>query len=176
MNPWELHPLLVHFPIAYLLGGTLLDLVTLRYRRETLSRSAAGMLLAGVCTGWLAAAAGLLAFYTVPAHTEEAHVKMYWHLGLAIASLLVFTWVAIARWRYRTSPPKLHHAVAAVCASVLLALTAHLGADLVYHGGAGVQPELLAPEIREGHSHSQENGHDSELPDGDHQQHESDHH
>ncbi len=170
MNPWELHPLLVHFPIAFLLGGALLDLVTLRYRRETLSRSAAGLLLAGVCTGWLAAAAGLLAFYTVPAHTEEAHGKMYWHLGLAIASLLLFTWVAIARWRYRASPPKLPHAVAAVFASVLLALTGYLGADLVYHGGAGVRPELLAPEIREGHSHSQGSGH------GNTHQHEDTHH
>ncbi len=176
MNPWELHPLLVHFPIAYLLGGALLDVVTVVFRRETLSRCAVGLLLAGVCSGWMAVAAGLLAFYTVPAHTEEAHGQMYWHLGLAIASMLLFTWIAIARWRYRTSPPKIPHAVAAVCASVLLAITAHLGADLVYHGGAGVMPELLAPEIREGHSHSQGSGHDNEQPDGGNHQHEGDHH
>ncbi len=176
MNPWELHPLLVHFPIAYLLGGAFLDLVTVVLRRETLSRNAAGLLLAGVCSGWLAMAAGLLAFYTVPAHTEEAHGVMYWHLGLAIASLLLFTWIAVARWRYRASPPKLPHAVAAVVASVLLAATGHLGADLVYHGGAGVQPELLAPEIRKGHSHSQGSGHDNEQPDGSAHQHEGDHH
>ncbi len=165
MNPWELHPLLVHFPIAYLLGGAFLDLVTMVLRRETLSRCAAGLLLAGVCSGWVAIAAGMLAFYTVPAHTEEAHGEMYWHLGLGIVSLLLFTWIAVARWRYRTLPPKLLHAVAVVCASVLLAATGHVGAGLVYHGGAGVRPELLSREIREGHSHNQGSGHGGEHSD-----------
>lgn len=169
MNPWELHPLLVHFPIAYLLGGAFLDVVTFVFRRETLSRCAVGLLLVGVGSGWIAVAAGLLAFYTVPAHTEEAHGEMYWHLGLAIASLLLFTWLAAARWRYRTLPPKLPHAVAAIVASILLAATGHLGAGLVFHGGAGVLPELLAPEIREGHSHSQ--GHEHNGGHTDHSDH-----
>ncbi len=176
MNLWEIHPLLVHFPIAFLLGGAVLDLVTLGYRRETLSRSAAGLLLAGVCFGWVAAAAGLLAFFTVPAHTEEAHGKMVWHLGLAIASLVLFTWVAIVRWRYRALPPKLLHAMIAVCASVLLVLTGYLGADLVFHGGAGVNPELLSREIREGHSHDQGDRHGNRHSDGSDHQHEGGHH
>ena len=56
MKFWELHPILVHFPIAFLLGGTALDFWALRRPGELLSRSAFGLLLAGVASGWLAAA------------------------------------------------------------------------------------------------------------------------
>ena len=46
-------------------------------------------------------AAGGLAYFTVPAHTEEGHGLMLWHLGLGLAMLALFTWVSIARWRGR---------------------------------------------------------------------------
>lgn len=154
MNTWEIHPMLVHFPIAFLLAGVLLDLLAMRRQSELLTRSAAGLLLVGVVSGWLAAAAGMLAYYTVPAHTEAAHVTMYWHLGIAVTMLLLFTLLAVTRWFAIASPAKLWQATLAVTACVLLVITGALGGQLVYHGGAGVSPELLSREIREGHTHS----------------------
>ena len=169
MNPWEIHPMLVHFPIAFLLGSTSLDVVTLIRPREALAQSARGLLWAGVLFGWLATGAGLIAFFTVPAHTEAAHVEMYWHLALAIASLILFTWTAIAR-RRRGSSTKPAQVLLAICASALLILTGHFGASLVYHGGAGVRPELLTREIRQGHSHGNGPSHDAgHSHDGDQQ-------
>lgn len=119
-KPWELHPILVHFPIAFLLGGVVL-LLWARWRpNELRHRVAAGMLLCGMILGWLAAAAGGLAYFTVPAHTEEGHVLMYWHLGLGLAMLALFTWVSITRWQGRATAATKPQLIAALSGLVLL--------------------------------------------------------
>ncbi len=57
-------------------------------------------MVAGIVLGLLAAAAGLLAFFTVPeTHTEAAHGLMFWHLGFMVGSLLLFLAVTLVRWR-----------------------------------------------------------------------------
>jgi uncharacterized membrane protein len=168
-KPWELHPMLVHFPIAFLLGGGAL-LLWARWRPSDLQqRAAAGMLLAGMIFGWLAAAAGGLAYFTVPAHTEEGHVLMYWHLGFGLAMLALFTWVSITRWRGRATAATKPQLIAAFLGLVLLMLTGYVGGSIVYHHGAGVDPKILAPEIREGHSHQDQKGH--EASDHEHTEH-----
>ena len=39
-------------------------------------------------------------------------------------------------------------------------VTGYLGGLIVYHHGAGVNPNILAPEIRDGHSHGNNEQHD----------------
>ena len=155
MNIWELHPPLVHFPIALLLSGVALDLVGWWRAKETLMRAATWMLIAGFATGVVAANFGLLAFYTVPAHTDEAHRMMYWHMGTAVASLVLFAWVVIVRWLRRSTHPSSASRVVGVIAAGILAATGYLGGYIVFHGGAGVEPALLASALREGHSHGE---------------------
>src|SRR5262249_36238158 len=118
-----------------------------------LARPVAGLFLAGVLTGVVAAAAGFLAFFTVPAHTEEAHVLMYWHLASVAAALVVFAGLAWARCRAVIAPPNVGTRLLGILAAVLLAVGGGLGGYIVYHGGAGVTPSLLGPEIRGGHVH-----------------------
>lgn len=158
-KPWELHPALVHFPIAFLLGGVVLLLWAWWRANEIQHRVAAGMLLVGMVSGWLAIAAGGLAYFTVPAHTEQGHVLMYWHLGFGLTMLILFTWLSIVRWRERTKTATKLQLIAAFCGVVLLMLTGYLGGSIVYHYGAGVDPKILAPEIREGHSHGNSEQH-----------------
>jgi len=152
---WEFHPMLVHFPIAFLTAGVAIEVFALRRSNDTLRRAAIWLLLAGVGSGWLAAAAGGLAYFTVPAHTEKGHELMYWHLGLGLTMLAIFTWVSISRWR--TSIATRPQLIVELIGIVLLVFTGHLGSSIVYRHGAGVDPRILAPEIREGHSH--QNGH-----------------
>ncbi len=172
---WEFHPMLVHFPIAFLLGGAVLMLWTMRRPSEMLHRTVAGLLLAGVLFGWLAAATGGLAYLTVPAHTEEGHGLMLWHLGLGLAMLALFTWVSIARWRGRETAATKQQLAVTLVGAVLLMLTGHVGGSVVFRHGAGVDPEILSREIREGHSHA--SGHsDSSESSSEHHKSKSDAH
>lgn len=151
-EPWEIHPALNHLPIALLLAGVALDLYAWWRGRPDSAQVATGLLVAGVLTGALTALAGLLAFFTVPGHTEEAHRLMYWHLGIQAAALLLFAWPAWQRRRNWAAPPTRAGRLVACLAAVLLLVGSGVGGYLVYHGGAGVDPQLLAPEVRHGHS------------------------
>jgi uncharacterized membrane protein len=151
MYLWEIHPALVHFPIALFLAGVLLDLYA--WRREDLSRVSTGLMLAGVATGALAALAGILAFYTVPSsHTEEAHRLVLWHIGLAVAMFVLFTAVAVVRWRLQPALPTISIRILGFVAAFLLLGAGALGGRIVYHGGMGINPEIVASRLRE-HSH-----------------------
>ena len=143
--PWEAHPATVHFPIAFLLGGVALDLYAWRKGRSDLARAATGLMAAGVVTGLLAVATGLLAFFTIRAHTAAAHDQMYWHLGMNATALVMFAIVFYARRR----PAGLGTGVriAGIVAAALIAGGGFLGGQIVYRGGAGVDPAILIPEI-----------------------------
>lgn len=153
LTPWEMHPLLNHFPIAFLLGAVALDLFAQWRKRSALVQTATALLIAGVLFGILTALAGWLAFATVPAHTDEAHALMYWHLGVQLASLVLFACAALLRWRNWEVAPSLAARVIGLLAAGLLTIGSYLGGHIVYRGGAGIDPELLIAELREGHSH-----------------------
>jgi uncharacterized membrane protein len=152
--PWEWHPATVHFPIAFVLGAVALDLYAWRRERADLARTATGLMAAGVITGVVAAATGALAFFTVPAHAAEAHTLMYWHLGLNAAALGLFA--AVVSFRRRPEPPGAKVRVAGLLSAALLAAGGFLGGRIVYRGGAGVDPAILAPEVRGGHGHEEQ--------------------
>ena len=73
--------------------------------RPGIGAVATGLLVAGVATAALAAASGVLAFYTGPAsHTEESGELIWWHIGAAVTQFLLFAIVAVVRWRHYLSP------------------------------------------------------------------------
>jgi uncharacterized membrane protein len=159
LPPWEIHPMLVHFPLAFLLGAVLLSAYATWRGRLDLERVATGLFLAGVGLGWVAAAAGLLAFFTLPGtHTEEAHKLLYWHLGLMAGSLLLFSAVAWVRWRDWDALPGVGTRFWMWLATVLFVIGAAFGGHVVYHGGAGIEEDLMKPGLHEEHHHGQGHG------------------
>ena len=150
VEPWEIHPALVHFPIAFLLGGVVLDLYAGWRRRPDLARTAAGLLAAGWLTGIITALAGIVAFATVPGHTPTAHRLMFWHIGIQATALGLFTWPVWVGLRTRAAPTGAAR-VAGWAGALALTVGSGIGGYIVYHGGAGIDPDLLAPEVRQGH-------------------------
>ena len=149
MEVWEVHPALVHYPIALLLASVALDLYAWG-RREALASIATGLMLAGVLAAAVAALAGVVAFFTVPpSHTDEAHNLVLWHIGAAVAMMIVFGVALALRWRARTAPPSIASRALGLVAAVTLIVAAALGGRLVYHGGMGVETKILAPELQE---------------------------
>lgn len=153
IEPWEIHPMLVHYPIVFLLTAVIVDLIGCFWPHPRLAWAVRWLLLAGVVSGVFAALAGLLAFFLVPGHTQEAHGLMYWHAGFQAAALIVFASLAWISWR--RSPQSLTNVprVTGWAGALLLAIGSGIGGYLVYHGGAGIEPTLLAAEVRESHSH-----------------------
>jgi uncharacterized membrane protein len=151
-QPWEFHPALNHLPIAFLLAAVALDLYAAFRKRPALLPTAFGLLTAGVLTGALAALAGVLAFFTVPAHTDQSHRLMFWHMGVQAIALVLFAGVAWRRRRNRESSSAAGRLVLCLAAIALLTGSA-IGGYIVYHGAAGVDPKLLAPDVRQSHAH-----------------------
>jgi uncharacterized membrane protein len=155
-SPWEVHPALVHFPIAFLLGGVALDLFAWRRLRRqenlteiapelrALTQFATGLLIAGVLAGVPAVLTGFVAYVTAPLYVADTSIL--WHLGVSLSSLTLFAWVAFVRWLDWASYPTVVTRVTGLVAAVLLAAGAALGGHLVYRGGAaGFNPGLTGP-------------------------------
>ena len=145
MEPWELHPAIVHFPLAFLFGGVVMDLVALRTRKEGHTRAASGLYIGGILSALPAIATGIIAWFTVP-HSDEVHILMFWHPGLAIFSVLLFAFSTWLRWRERWRPPRAPQIALILLASMALAAAGYVGGYLVYNGGVGiVGPEEKRP-------------------------------
>jgi uncharacterized membrane protein len=156
MEPWEIHPSLVHFPIAFLIAGLCMDLYARARHSLSAGHVATGLYVAGVGAGLVTGLAGLLAFYTVPAaHTEQAHDQLFWHLGLALTSVVLFAGVAWVRWRGWQELPSVGALVVSVVAIGLLSAAGYLGGHIVYHGAMGIEPDLLSPQLSHHHHGTQ---------------------
>jgi uncharacterized membrane protein len=139
---YNVHPLIVHFPIAFLLAYFLLELIGTLRGRQSLNSVASWMLYLGASTAVLAAGAGLYAAARVP-HGEDVHEIMEWHrrLGLTVAGLatVLAIWRITVRARFESIMARsLHLGLAAVMVACLIIGT-DLGGLMVYGHGVGVK-------------------------------------
>jgi uncharacterized membrane protein len=131
-----LHPMAVHFPIALLALGLLAALGSARSGAPAWLRGAAFALLClGTAALWVALGLGLLA-ERLAAHEPAAWRVMAEHKRLAWISTGLFSaLLAVWRWVPKRGFPVLLAAWALLY--VLLAVTAHQGARLVFEFGVG---------------------------------------
>ena len=141
------HPLLVHFPIAFLVLAAALELVAAGRRAERASRAAAALpplLALAAITAAIAAGAGyvlgLSGGYAGP--TFERHML----LGLVVAAAAACT--AVAAWQRRRLAGRGTMIVRAGLLVTIAALVAagHLGATLTH--GEGYLTEVAPPAVR----------------------------
>jgi uncharacterized membrane protein len=146
MHAWEIHPAVVHFPIAFLVGGVVLDLFG--RHSEAAVVAATHMLLAGLATGAVAAATGVVSFCTVPGnHTEQAHQRIFWHIWAMVAAVVLFIVVCFVRWQHPSVVSPAIRGLGLKAAAILI-LGGYVGDKLVYQGGLGIEPTILKPDLR----------------------------
>ncbi|MGY6216302.1 DUF2231 domain-containing protein [Methylolobus aquaticus] len=151
----NLHPMIVHFPIALLATFFLLELAGLGLHRPALRQVAAWMLYLGAAGAVVAATAGFLAAAEVP-HGGQVHEIMEWHQRLmVIVSVLA---VVLALWRglggmaVSTMAVGLHLFLATAMMGLMVFGT-DLGGLMVYRYGVGVA-SLQSQEEAHQHLHS----------------------
>ena len=146
-RPELLHPLTVHFPVALLLVGALLDLIAAfgTRARELFGRAALVMLAIGTATAWVAIYTGSIAEDivnrvicdpTVTHRHEDFARNAAWIFTIAL--LLRFAQLRLSSRPGSMIPRALSvlTACAFLAAAGILGYAAHLGAELVYQQGA----------------------------------------
>jgi uncharacterized membrane protein len=153
----NIHPYIVHFPIAFLTGFLLLEMIGLGLRSNAARQIASGMLYLGAVSAVIAAGAGLIAGENVP-HGAAVHQILEWHerLGLTVATLSVVLalWRAAVGTQFSTMAQALHLIVAGIVGACLF-FAADLGGLMVYQYGVGVKNLQYAND-----HHTVEHSHD----------------
>jgi len=135
----NIHPLVVHFPIGFLVGAALFYFLSLIFRNQTLATTAFLLLILGTLSAGAAVATGLygeegvMVSRSVREHLLEAHEKiMLVTLGLSIV---------LSAWAFVMRPfPKKGRLLFLLLFLVLLGIMtvgADYGARMVYDYNAG---------------------------------------
>lgn len=140
----NLHPVFVHFPIAWLTAALIVDLISLVLPRTAWAETMAGVLYpTGALSAWVTYLSGRQAAATVLT-PGMAHALVLDHWNWALATTICFTGVAAVRVVFvtrRKTPPfwaRSALTAAALVGMLLLFQTGERGARLVYEHGVGV--------------------------------------
>ena len=151
---FNIHPMLVHFPIAFFSVFFLLEMVGIALPRDRLRQTANAMLYCGTLGALLAAGAGLFAASTVP-HGQDVHEIMEWHerFGLTVTCL----GLALSGWRFFAKKvlqgmEKALFLLLSTLLMVSMVVGADLGGLMVYEHGVAVQ-HLQREEAHHHHMH-----------------------
>ena len=138
---YNVHPLFVHAPLAFLPGALLLFGAALWLRRDWLVVGARVCLALGTMGAFLAFTTGWLAEGSIP-HNETIHSMMQTHKYTAVAVLIgaiaLAVWSVWLKWE-RTVAKGIFFGLLVLLNLVLISV-GDLGARMVYLEGVGVRP------------------------------------
>jgi len=141
------HPLIVHFPIAFLLGFAGATLLALVVRRPGLEQFARSCLFVGTAAAVCAVVTGFLAEQSVaPVAAARHDIERHRTLGyvlLGLASVLTALAAVAPRHPSREGLLRALQSGGAVAVLAVLYLTAEEGGELVHEYGVGT--EMTAP-------------------------------
>ncbi len=147
LDPWlpgighlqNIHPLVVHFPIAFLMGMALIYLLSYVLRRESWAKAAFLLLVLGTVTAAIAAATGLYAqggVMVAPAvRSALLNAHMQWMEVTLALSIVATVWAALTG----AFPKKGRLLFVVLCLLIVTVLTkgADYGGRMVYDYNAG---------------------------------------
>lgn len=133
------HPMLIHFPLAFLLGLVLTDVAYIYTGDPFWARAGLWLAGAGALGGWVAGLVGLLDLLTV--HRIRLLITASAHGVFAVMMLSV----ASLNWLLRVGEPATAvfpwGLYLSLLTAVLITLTSIMGGYLVYEYGVGVNTE-----------------------------------
>lgn len=132
----EVHPAVVHFPIALLPASIAADAIGVARRDRELLAFGKWAIVAAAASAAVAGVFGLIAQEEVNVEGDARDVLVT-HRTLNVAALGVMTALAVAR--VATRRPKLGYLLAGLGAIGAVTYSAYLGGKLVYLHGAGVE-------------------------------------
>lgn len=135
IEPFLLHPVAVHFPIALLTVGLAAAAWAYFRKLDRLAEAATWLLWLGAASAWAAMGLGLYAESTAP-HVPPAWDVLYDHKHLAFWTVGLFTALSLWRWTRKFQGALLLAWL--ICWGVLVR-TAYLGGEVVYTYGMGVK-------------------------------------
>jgi len=137
----NIHPLVVHFPIAFLSGFILIDLIASLAKKQSWREVASWFLYFGTVTALFTLIAGFFAESSVK-HGGDVHAVMELHelFGIAILSLSAFLslWRWIVKARIKAGANILYSLLSLILGGCIL-LGADLGGLMVYKYGVAVE-------------------------------------
>jgi len=135
----NIHPLVVHFPIAFLTGSVFFYLLALVSRKEALANTALALLITGALAAAAAVGTGLYAEPGVMVSHSVRERLLSVHKQLMIATLVLS--MALALWATAKRPfPQKGRAIFFLLLIILMAVLsvgADYGARMVYDYNAG---------------------------------------
>ena len=139
----NIHPIAVHFPIAFLIGAFVCEVIGRVADNSMMKKAAKWMLLVGTIALGIAAFTGWLGHKTVP-HSESSYALIEQHQKLGFIALGFFVAVSAIRFWLKPTLQKSKSIFLGFFVFYLLGLSAmtwgsHLGGRLVYEMGVGVQ-------------------------------------
>lgn len=144
----NIHPVLVHFPIAFLLGALLLEALAVWRRREDWHRVAVALLYLGALGAVAAGISGWFAEETVE-HTIESHPVLELHKTIMLwmtSVAVVLAGIAFFGGRYlETRRLQIFLLFGLALVAFMLTLGADRGGLLVYRYATGVQRPPAPP-------------------------------
>ncbi|MSP28762.1 MAG: DUF2231 domain-containing protein [Methylococcales bacterium] len=157
----NIHPLLVHFPIAFLVVFFLFDVIACLAKKPQWREIASYLLYFGAIGTVFTVIAGFAAAYSVP-HNDVVHAIMERHESFGISVLILA--VSLSLWRLKkgallTGGANTFFLILSGLMCALLALGTDLGGVMVYKYGTAVQ--LVQPQpASESNEHEHEHEHE----------------
>lgn len=153
----NIHPMIVHFPIAFLVAFFVIDLTGSLIRKDNWRQLAGGLLYLGTISAAAAVTAGLLAAGSVE-HGDNVHLIMERHKFFGISVFCLSSVLSI--WRLLSGGvikglANVIFLLFAVVLNILMALGADLGGQMVYKYGVAVEAvELTTIDYFDEHTHT----------------------
>ena len=150
----NVHPMLVHFPIAFLVAALLFSCLSLWRRRESVATAGRWMLYLGTLGAVVAVVSGFVATSKM-GHDTPGHDLVHTHRNFMIAATILAILTTGVTFAWRKSTRSIHRFVqlALLLGTVTVAaLGADRGALLVYRYSIGTRGET-PPASHHHHDH-----------------------